>query len=384
MPDVDVLRARPETIAIEVTSKCNLRCSYCYKADEIHEALPGANEDMTDAMIARLYRYCKEAGIKSVSLSVVGETTLHKGWRSRVKQFLEDPEIKTHLNSNFVRLFDDDDLSALISLDTLQISIDSPDLAMMRKLRSRADIRTITYNIVRLRQKARKVGRCPFISVNCVLCRDNIGHIVNLASFCRELGVNQLMLSVMGRLLLSETIVVGEHNPNMPETLDSLAGSEVILLAEQIAGAEDLLADSSTGLHVDERLRARIEAVIAEVRQGATAADVSAYFQRSIASSACRQPWTSPMVMANGDVLPCCETGRGGPVVGNLTQASLPDILDGEAHRAVRASILDGRPILPCRVCDMADRISFPEFRRAIEAWQGGPDAPFCQPATSL
>jgi MoaA/NifB/PqqE/SkfB family radical SAM enzyme len=381
MSNVDVLRPRLRDIAIEVTSKCNLRCSYCWKADEAHEALPGANEDMTDAMISGLYHYCKKAGIDSVCLSAVGETTMHKGWHTRVKQFFDDPEIKTHLNSNFARLFDDDDLAALISLDSLQISIDSSDLAMLRKLRSRADIRTITYNIIRLRQKASEVGRRPFISVNCTLCRDNIGHIVRLAGFCQELGVDQLMLSVMSRLLLSETIMVGRHNQGMPETLDNLTVGETILLADQIAGAEDLLAGSSTGLLVDEDWRARIDAVIAAVRQGATAADVAAYFQRSPDSSACRQPWTSPMVMANGDVLPCCETGRGGPVVGNLTEASLEEILDGAVHRAVRASILDGRPTLPCRRCGFANPMSFEEFRRDIEAWQGDLDVARCPPA---
>jgi MoaA/NifB/PqqE/SkfB family radical SAM enzyme len=382
MPNVDVLRPRAQEIAIEVTSKCNLRCSYCWKADAVHEALPGANEDMTDGMISDLYQYCKEMGIRSVCLSVVGETTMHKGWHTRVKQFLEDPEIGTHLNSNFVRLFDDDDLSALISLDTLQISFDSPDLAMLRKLRSRADIRTITYNIIRLRQKASEVGRRPFISVNCTLCRDNIAHITMMASFCRELGVDRLMIGEM--MLLSETVAAGRHNPTIPETVDSLTEGEVILLAEQIAGAEDLLAGSATGLLVDEDLRTRIDVVIAAVRQGTTPADASTYFQRTIVSSACRQPWTSPMVMANGDVLPCCETGRGGPVVGNLTKASLEEILDGAAHRAVRASILDGRPILPCHRCGFASLMGFQEFRRDIEAWQGGPDASSSGPGPIL
>jgi hypothetical protein len=384
MSNVDVLRPRLRDIAIEVTSKCNLRCSYCWKADEVHEALPGANEDMTDAMISGLYHYCKEVGINNVCLSAVGETTMHKGWHTRVKQFLEDPEIWTHLNSNFVRLFDDDDLAALISLSHLQISIDSSDLAMLRKLRSRADIRTIAYNIIRLRQKASEVGRRPFISVNCTLCRDNIGHIASLAGFCRELGVDQLMLSVMGRLLLSDTVMVGQHNPSMPETLDNLTVGEVILLAQQIAGAEDLLAGGSTGLLVDGDWRARIDAVIAAARREAIPPDAAAYFQRSTAYSACRQPWTSPMVMANGDVLPCCETGRGGPVVGNLARASLPEILDGEAHRAVRASILDGRPILPCHDCGFANPISFREFRREIEAWQGTDEAAFCEPGPVL
>jgi hypothetical protein len=96
------------------------------------------------------------------------------------------------------------------------------------------------------------------------------------------------------------------------------------------------------------------------------------------------------VLRARPETPPCCETGRGGPVVGNLMQASLQEILDGEALRAVRASILDGRPILPCRVCDMADPISFREFparsRRgkaatAMSASKRRACIPFRQPA---
>ncbi len=361
---LDVLRPRPETVVIEVTSKCNLRCSYCPKADAVLQALPGANEDMTDAMIAGLYRHCKETGIDSVTLSVVGETTMHKGWDARVKQFLEDPEISTQLNSNFVRLFDDDDLLALTRLDDLQISIDSSDFAMMRKLRQ-ADLRTISYNIIRLRQKAKEVGRCPAISVNCTLCRDNIGHIIGLASFCRELGADQLVIT--------EVMPVGQANPKMPETLNGLSDNEVILLAEQISAAEDLLAGSGTGLRLQGHLH-RIDAVIAAVRQGTVSADVTSHFRRSMAASACRQPWTIAMVRANGDVLPCCGPEGMTVPVGNVMQSPLPDILDGEAYRAIRASILDGRPIVSCHACSFAVPISFEEFRRDIEVWQRGPD----------
>jgi molybdenum cofactor biosynthesis enzyme MoaA len=45
-PSIDPLRAQLDSIAIEVTSKCNLRCAYCHKADDVVEAMPGANDDM--------------------------------------------------------------------------------------------------------------------------------------------------------------------------------------------------------------------------------------------------------------------------------------------------------------------------------------------------
>jgi molybdenum cofactor biosynthesis enzyme MoaA len=96
---VDVLRARLDSVCIEVTSKCNLRCSYCGKADDRYEAIPGNNTDMTDDMVGALYRYCKQTGIRHVSLSGVGETAMTAGWHKGLARFLDDPEIGAHLVS---------------------------------------------------------------------------------------------------------------------------------------------------------------------------------------------------------------------------------------------------------------------------------------------
>src|SRR5262245_37944665 len=120
--DVDLLRARVQSVAIEVTSKCNLRCSYCHKADDVLEAMPGANDDMTDVMLDDLYRYCKEAGIRNVTLSLGGETTMHLGWQHRIAKFLDDPELETFMVSNFARLLSEEDLEALTKLNSLQVS----------------------------------------------------------------------------------------------------------------------------------------------------------------------------------------------------------------------------------------------------------------------
>jgi MoaA/NifB/PqqE/SkfB family radical SAM enzyme len=360
---VDLLLARVQSIALEVASKCNLRCSYCHKADDVLEAMPGSNDDMNDEMIGSLYRYCKDAGVRKVMLSLGGETTMDTGWQHRIAAFLDDPEIETSMISNFVRLLTDDDLEALTKIRRLQISFDSSELAMVRKLRSRADLRTITYNIIRLRQKSRELGRKPYLVVNCTVCRDNIGHIGKLAGFCRELGVDQL--------LLTEVMSITEHNPKMPETLDCLTDDEVIRLVREIMTAREILQGSPTEFGVQEHLEWRIAELTKQLREGTIPANPSAHFHRRMDSSACRQPWTSPMVRADGKVLPCC--GHGFKAVGDLSTATMREIMDGNAYRAVRASILEGRPIVKCQTCSFVRGISFPEFVRNIQQWQSQP-----------
>jgi MoaA/NifB/PqqE/SkfB family radical SAM enzyme len=359
---VDALRARPFSIAIGVTGKCNLRCSYCHKSDAVREARPAANADLPDDVIDGIYRYSKLTGLKHVTLSGGGETTMFDGWHQRIAQFLDDAEIESHIVSNFARIFSDDDLNALAKFRAIQISFDSADSAMVRKLRSKADLRTITINILRLRQKVRELGRRQTLIVNCTVWRDNIAGIAQLAGFCRELGIDQL--------LLTEGFVSTENNYTVPETLDTLGDEEVVLLAQQIVATEDALFDGTTSLRLQDHLRMRIGEVLEEVRQGGKPRDAAQSFQRTLTLSACRQPWQSPLVTQDGRVWACC-VGAEEALIGDLANSTMAEILDSDAARAIRASILEGKPTLPCDGCSFASDLSLTDFAQDIREWQG-------------
>jgi hypothetical protein len=47
------------------------------------------------------------------------------------------------------------------------------------------------------------------------------------------------------------------------------------------------------------------------------------------------------------------------------------EIMDGDASRTIRASILAGEPIVNCRTCSFAHSMSFPQFVSDIREWQG-------------
>ena len=363
MSEVDVLRARASSIAIEVTSKCNLRCSYCHKSDEVHEALPASNADLADDVLNRLYGQCKEIGVKEVTLSVGGETTFAANWHKSVRRFLDDRDVEAHIVSNFARLFNDDDLTALAKFKAIQISFDSAELAMVRKLRG-ADLRTITFNITRLRQRARELGLAPSLVVNCTLWRNNIDGIAKLAGFCREVGVDQL--------LLTEGFVSTEHNHTVPDTLETLTDDDVVLLARQIIAAEIALSDGPTALRLQSHLQLRIGDVLEDVREGRRPQNAAALFhRRRLGISACRQPWQSPLISADGEVWPCCVAGSTAPIGTVTGTATLAEILNSDRARSVRASILEGKPSLPCDGCSFASDLPFEDFVQEIREWQG-------------
>jgi MoaA/NifB/PqqE/SkfB family radical SAM enzyme len=346
----DFLAPYVHTLAIEPTAKCNLRCIYCHKSDVFLESLPGANDDMSDAMLDDAYRYCKDHGVKYITLSVGGETTQDPNWHKRIAKFLDDPQFENFMVSNFARIFTEEELTTLTKFHSLQVSFDSADPAMVRHLRSKgADLPKIIFNIISLRHKGREVGRHPLIQVNCTVCRENIGHIAKLAGLVRELGVHQL--------LLTGVMVIGTHNPKMPQTLDDIDDVEKRLFFDQVAESEKILAGTGVELRLQEPLKALIAGVKGEVTQA-----------QGPVTSGCRQPWMAPMVRGNGDVIVCCGASNHGPI-GNVNNATLAEVLNGEKARAVRASILEGKPIVNCQGCSFAEPITYSQLADEVYSY---------------
>ena len=64
----------------------------------------------------------------------------------------------------------------------------------------------------------------------------------------------------------------------------------------------------------------------------------------------CRSPWQRLSILANGDVLPCCDFNGRSLVLGNIKSHSLEEIWQGESLAAVRNDLLkDGSPV--CSAC---------------------------------
>jgi len=349
----DLLKGRPDTVIIEVTSKCNLRCHYCPKADPLVDSLPHVNTDMSDAMLDTLYAFCKSHGTKDVTLSGVGETAMHAGWHRRLGKFLDDPDFKLYTVSNFARPLDDDDLAAFLRFDTVQVSFDSSDFMMVRKLRSKANLGIITYNIVRLKQKIREAGAGPSVVVNCTLLRDNIGHLADLARFCRELGVDKLLVGEMMNLTAYNTF----------DGIEKLTSAEIRVLADQMASAREVLAGTATVFEPRDSLLDLLW------RREADLADGASDRREDRGWGSCLQPWSMPLVRSDGKVFACCIAVDEVEPVGDLATSSMAEIFDGTRARAVRADILAGRPSVPCATCVMARKMPPEEFKELVRNW---------------
>ena len=72
----------------------------------------------------------------------------------------------------------------------------------------------------------------------------------------------------------------------------------------------------------------------------------------------CTVPWTSAVVLGNGDVAACCVPGL---VMGNLNEASMQEIWNGKSYRDLRASVNSDNPLPACAACPMFRHTDNPE-----------------------
>ncbi|MCA8968999.1 MAG: SPASM domain-containing protein [Planctomycetes bacterium] len=63
----------------------------------------------------------------------------------------------------------------------------------------------------------------------------------------------------------------------------------------------------------------------------------------------CNFPWRTAFIDQQGDVAPCCQTGR--PIVGNVNETPFLEIWNGPAYRELREGLVTGRLTSYCRDC---------------------------------
>lgn len=354
--ELDLLAPFPAGVTVDYSTKCNLRCTYCATGSSTY-----VETDMSERVIDDIASFCRQLEVRDVWLSASGETTMTPGWEESLGVFLDDRGFfRPHINSNFARPFTKKDLDALNRFGDVQISLDSSEPELTKKLRT-ADLRTIVFNIVRLRQTMIANNRSTVLRINCVVSRENITHIEGLASLALLLGISHVMLSE-----LSDS----NDNPRMPDLLDKMTEEEAVAFARSVFRANELLRGSPTTIDVQGALLAKLMPALKALGEGVTPTNVMANFRAGTRQSVvgpCLEPWNTVIVTATGNVNGCCGSSEPS---GNVNEAPLLDIYNGEKARAFRQRLLDGGPDLPCKVCPVATSATPEQFRATVEEEQ--------------
>lgn len=318
----------PAGVLIEITSRCNLTCTMCplTTGRTPSSAQPGP---MSDQLWRSVVPFAKQTG--HANIGGYGEPLLNPRCLDYLRE-LDREAVHTTLTTNgtLVTPVIAAGLAALAHLDSVNVSIDSPDPAIYKTIRGGLVEKALTG--VGYLAAALKPSQ---VTVSSVMMRTNIESLVAFPARLAELGVRTYVLQGLV-----------DYTPGLePEETRWRDG-----LAADVARLRE--ACERTGLSLVFELPER---VAAEMRDPADLLGAPAEERRPSETDTkqCVAPWDVPVIDKDGRIFPCCYAlSNATAIMGDLNEASANDIWQGERFEAFRSGIVDGHTMPDiCRSC---------------------------------
>jgi MoaA/NifB/PqqE/SkfB family radical SAM enzyme len=242
MPSAQIDLSRvsmPRYIAVEWTSRCNLRCLYCQKSGKEWNAIPGRDQDLDEELLDRMLTGLKAYPAKQLEISGIGETTFRKDWLEILDRF-RSAGMSIGIVTNFAKILSEAELDGMLTLKILTISLDTLDAELLRRVRHSVSLATIISNLVRLRVRARETGReLPYICLNAVIYYENMLDVIRLAHFAIENKIAQMQYTRM----VNEAIAASPFPP-FPHDIATSDPSRAREALRQLSRARTLLEEN--------------------------------------------------------------------------------------------------------------------------------------------
>lgn len=336
---------RLRQLGVELTTTCNLACVYCHFAP-----LTRRGKDADQGTVENLIDFVKQFPVDYVTLSGDAEITMYKGWDEVARRMLA-ANIELRTISNFSKgLFSEAEVDVFSQFREILISLDTCDAALLKKIRYRADLRTITTNMQLVRTRAIQMGRrMPHFVCNVVTHDINIGLADQTASFAMACGFTQINFV---RFVELEEVSGGKNdlrdNPNAQQVrrireLDLQGAAKAVRAMQRTVE----ICKGKIALHIQSDIVEEINLVINP--DAANARKAEAVAPGRIRTKQCLMPWDFFYVLWNGDVPPCCIVKD--TMIGNVATKPLIDVINGDGIKEYRAGLLTGNLKPECQTC---------------------------------
>lgn len=178
-----------ETVRIDVTQQCNLRCVYC--AQSAAWAKPGSS--MSEEAMSRIGRFISIADrLTDVSVNGFGETTQHPHWQEFCERLIDDGA-PLSITTNFGRRYNTHEIDTLSRFRVIQVSLDMVDEDLLRRIRRKVDLGIILTNMTKVRIQSLLAGRRPPVfTFSCGLYDKSITRLESLAGLAVTVGVRSI------------------------------------------------------------------------------------------------------------------------------------------------------------------------------------------------
>jgi hypothetical protein len=228
------------SVRLYITSRCNLRCTYCSVSQDywVHADMSG---DLIDKAVSELPDVSSKDCV--VHLNGHGETTFVDGWEI-VAGSLLSRGLTLAMTTNLAKIYTDEEITILSRFKSLIISVDTFDDVLLKNVRRKVRATTIRSNIDAIRECAIRHGNePPTFQFSCGLYDANTMSIGDFADEAVALKVSDVTFWNLYK------------HPDLPDAvnvypLDSLSGDGLIARMKNVADAIQVLRANKVGVHV--------------------------------------------------------------------------------------------------------------------------------------
>lgn len=308
---------------IEITTRCNLRCTYCARTIRggTAEDMPMERFKTVIGLLPHAYR---------ITLVGLGETLLHPGVADLVAEATSQGR-RVALVTNGMALSDDLSRQLLdAGLESIAFSLDGATQEIASTVRPGTDLEKVIGNIkrfVRISRSTRDISTAVFSAVS----TRTVFTLGKLMDVIADLGVHVMMLSDLN------------FRENVSQTLWKNVNNEVssqVRIAVAQAFKKNLPVLSVRGLEEFGLWKRYNKFLLLPPEQ---------LYLRSLKHAWCYSPWQAIPVNVRGEVTLCdCQ-----PEIkaGNLLAQPLCDIWNGGVFLNHRRKMLSDNPPEACRIC---------------------------------
>jgi MoaA/NifB/PqqE/SkfB family radical SAM enzyme len=347
-----------ETVFLELTSRCNLRCVYCAVSQPTYHGI-----DLPLKGFDNFLGQMRERGVRIVVMNGHGESTIIKDWDVYADR-LADAGIRLHMTTNMAKRLTGPEVAVLSRFERILVSLDTVDPQLLTKLRRGANLDTILANVDQVQQFAAARYRAPQMTVSCTVGDLSAPAIPGLVDAFLARDVKTFRFGDLAEYPVIEGVTWMRHVSMLtpPDLAAARAGFRAALERIEEAGGTyeidqplvTLLVTGDGEVGVSDRATEFTEKTVHYVDAGATQ------------TRDCLDPWRIAFVNADASVRPCCFFEE---KLGTLLNQSLPEIVEGAAYRKLREEMLTGELRPNCRSCSARPLIDRTEFQAKLSAY---------------
>lgn len=244
----------PETLALMITSRCNLDCLYCrggYEADRLREFSP--QDELSFKDLCNLFLDSKELGVKEINLGgLIGEPFCRKDILEIMKKIKELGFAGSMTTNGSFLTSSIAEVISSYDWDILLVSFDSTDSYIHHRLRPSISGKTYFREIVNFLNKLQKIRSRVRVLLNVVVNRWNYKNIPEIVEFANKYknieSVNILKMLPTGFRNYEELQLGPQELEEFKSILTQLSNEKKLLYIQ------NWLELSNAGKDVDEEI----------------------------------------------------------------------------------------------------------------------------------